>query len=350
MSADVAFDREVAEAWLEQYVDLEGFLNVGCPGPLPGTWWSRCFPTTPDGTRDALDYAVHLDAGRPQGVFNRVSTLTRPVGSGGRGGARATLWVPAMYADLDYGGAGHAQRPDGAPLPATEGDAYSLIALAGLPDPSWTWHTGGGLQPYWSMVEPLSREAAEQLGEGIDAALSKAAADQGWHVDTVSADTARVLRLPGSVNRKVADQPRSCRQWEPAPGDGRLCTPADFPPPPAATPPTSNARPPLGDRGEGPFDALDRSASWADVLTPAGWTFVGTERGGSELWLRPGDPSSAYSARAFEHNLVVHSLNAGLPVGAGRRLTKGRVAAHLYYQGDLAECARDLLAAARGRT
>ena len=90
---------------------------------------------------------------------------------------------------------------------------------------------------------------------------------------------------------------------------------------------------------------MDHLAEWADILAPAGWTFVRTERSGAQLWLRPGGAASEYSARCFAHNVVVHSEEAGLPTGAGQRLTKGRVFAHLKHSGNETDAARDLIAA-----
>jgi hypothetical protein len=40
------------------------------------------------------------------------------------------------------------------------------------------------------------------------------AAELGWAYGAGVGDLSRVLRLPGSVNRKVADQPRPCRVIE----------------------------------------------------------------------------------------------------------------------------------------
>jgi hypothetical protein len=91
-------------------------------------------------------------------------------------------------------------------------------------------------------------------------------------------------------------------------------------------------------------------AEWSDIFTPAGWTFVKTERSGTQLWLRPGGTASEYSARAFAHNVVVHSQDAGLPTGAGHRLTKARLFAHLWHGGNQTAAAHDLIAASQGHT
>ena len=78
----------------------------------------------------------------------------------------------------------------------------------------------------------------------------------------------------------------------------------------------------------GPANAFE-NVPWCEILEPVGWTFVGIERSGAELWLRPGGASSKYSLKAFEHAAIVWSDNAGLPVGRGQRLTKFRLWCHL---------------------
>src|SRR5581483_5664403 len=178
----------------------------------------------------------------------------------------------------------------------------------------------------------------------------------GYTYGTGVGDLARVLRLPGSINRKT-DQPRACSV---AVASGELHDPADFPSDHFAYRSTpqlhGEAEPPPGPSSaspgswgclRGPFDVVDQYAQWADILAPAGWTFVKTEASGAQLWLRPGGAMSEYSARCFAHNVVVHSEQAGLPTGAGQRLTKARVFAHLWHGGNETDAARDLIAASR---
>jgi hypothetical protein len=88
---------------------------------------------------------------------------------------------------------------------------------------------------------------------------------------------------------------------------------------------------------------IDETCTWADILEPGGWAFVADESDGAQRWLRPGDASSEYSARAYEHNLVCHSESAGLPSGAGQRLTKARVYAYLWHGDSVSEAVKALL-------
>lgn len=69
-------------------------------------------------------------------------------------------------------------------------------------------------------------------------------------------------------------------------------------------------------------------------------------------WTRPGgpeNPCSAHTLADMPQVLVVWSESAGLPVGAGQRLTRGRLFAHLHHGGDERAAAVDLFAAMAGR-
>lgn len=359
-----AFDRNEALGFLTYvYAGRPGWLQVVDSGR---NFFGQGFPTTPDGIAAAVAYAAGRDADQPQGIYFRATTMNTPTpkkpdGSLGRGGADITDAVPMLWADLDYGDEGHKRPPvnpvsgkEQAPNPPTEDDARGLVAAAGLPEPTVWVHSGGGLYPLWVLAEQVDTDRAARLSEGIQEAIARASAARGWHYGTGVSDLARVLRLPGSVNRKT-DNPRPCRvvdgTWQPVPAE---LLPLPLPkaaPTPKAAPRTTTTTASSGGgsySGDSVFDALADNTEWADILEPADWTFVASESGGSQRWLRPGGADSEYSARTFEHNLVCHSESAGLPSGAGQRLTKGRVFAWLWHNGDVSEAAKDLIRAANG--
>jgi hypothetical protein len=94
------------------------------------------------------------------------------------------------------------------------------------------------------------------------------------------------------------------------------------------------------------FDRFAQIATWADILQPAGWTQVRPpDTATLEAWRRPEatHPVSAKVLKANPHVLVVHSEDAGLPVGAGQKNTKARVLAHLHYGRDESAFAKDLV-------
>jgi hypothetical protein len=97
----------------------------------------------------------------------------------------------------------------------------------------------------------------------------------------------------------------------------------------------------------GIFDKFAQLATWADILQPAGWKQVKPpDAATSEAWQRPGGthPVSAKVLKANPHVLVVHSEDAGLPVGGGQKQTKARLHAHLHYGGNESAFAKDLIA------
>jgi hypothetical protein len=119
----------------------------------------------------------------------------------------------------------------------------------------------------------------------------------------------------------------------------------------AAKPVTSTARnhavaQPTNGNGS-VFDQLDEHADWYDdILASKGWAEV--KPGDSQTlraFRRPGAtyPISAKVLKVNPHVLVNHSEDSGLPVGAGQKLTKARVLAHLHYGGDESALAKALI-------
>ena len=93
------------------------------------------------------------------------------------------------------------------------------------------------------------------------------------------------------------------------------------------------------------FDRLAALVSWADILEPYGWTQARPPDSATlEAWRRPEatHPVSAKVLKANPHVIVNHSEDAGLPVGAGQKLTKARLAAHLHYGGNESAFAKAL--------
>jgi hypothetical protein len=342
----VAFNHDAAHAFLvEAFNGQPGFVQV-CS---TGKWTGEFFVGNDAGLTAAAVHAQMLDMSRPAGIYFRATTLREIPAAGARGGAEHTAAVPMLWADVDFGTEGH----KGAHLPPTEEAAEQLIAESGLPAPTILVHSGGGLYPLWRLREPLAPGLATDLSKHVQQALLRASEPHNWGYGTGVSDLARVLRLPGSVNRKTTVE-RPCRVIG---GTGRPVTPGGLavplPPPPirvGAPPavPLPPRRPVDPGRALGPLDALAEHTTWRDILEPTGWTLVAIESDGAERWLRPGNPSSEYSARAFEHNLVVHSEDAGLPSGAGQRLTRGRVFAWLHHHGDTSAAAADIVRAACG--
>ncbi len=323
----------------------EGWLVISTP--TPKGWRARSFTT--DQVDEAAQLAADLDAAG-QNVYVRASLIGRPLdNSRERGGAKDTAAAVAFVVDLDVAGPGHKPGPpDRLPLPPDMATALGIVAP--LPPPSLNISTGGGAHLWWLLDEPETDNPVALLDAWADCIVEQGRR-VGWHVDRP--DPARVLRVCGTHRRKpgcepnrvelvgVADWPAdglARRPWCPGGRYGArelldaLPAPA---PPKAAQPSTSNRTRRPGEVG--PADAVAR-LSWSQILAPLGWTYTGqgTMAGADvELWRRPGDPTSPYSAKCLPDGPAVAWSDAcGLPTGRGQRLSKWRVFCALHHPNE----------------
>lgn len=203
--------------------------------------------------------------------------------TGGRGTAQDCTTFGAMWADLDVIGPGHA-RSD---LIPTIGDALDLVDEFPMPTSS-ILSTGGGLQAWWFLTERIPVDQSADLLARFGAWWVNAGLRHGWHIDNVW-DPARVLRVPGTQNRKTVDvHPVDLVGYEP----GVNYSLDDFdwlPEPPAPTYQTKPADrvPYIGPKRPG--DHFNAMHTCGQVLETHGWTFDHKDRGtGDEQWVRPG--------------------------------------------------------------
>ncbi|MFG2998722.1 hypothetical protein [Streptomyces sp. NPDC048340] len=358
LRADLDMVGEFLDSW---FARTKGFINI-CSEL---SWAGRCFYYTDD----ALGYVRQLDRCGAKGVYARVTTLSRSLPKGERGGEADTHEVPGLWFDIDTGTEGH--QPTRLPLPATVAEGLALYRSSGLPEPTRVHHTGGGLHLYLQFDRPDALSGLNELQEmrtisaTAQAILARYFEQQGKHYGSGVGDLARVLRLPGTVNRKT-DNARMCRTVEndnsawgaetirSAVHDlGRDLIPAIA----ERNRPRSSA---WGDHGweqterlmhqDDVLTVLSEVCPFAAVLEPLGWTLVHVDQDGVEFWKRPGYSSSEYSAKAYVKQapvLVVWSEEAGLPTGPGQKLTVGRLLAQLWCEGDLKAVVKCLVAAAR---
>lgn len=349
-------DLGMVREWLET---LHGYSPglLGISAAHPDQRFANAIAETID---EAVRHVEQFDRAGKEGIYVRMTTLRERPPQGARGSAEMSLALPCLWADIDIAGPGHKTTE---PLPPDEESARKIVTAAGLPEPSRWIHSGGGLYPIWGLEAPhlIGDDFAEikALCDRWQEALVQGAKRLGFHYASTG-DLPRVLRIPGTVNRK-AGLARPCvllPDVGPAYRLADLFTYADAaaapPPPPEPAPQLSPANAWLmadhhDDGGPGPFDALDEAAGPADVLEPHGWT-CGGARSGGEVWNRPGGSSglSALWGRNGVRTLVVHSTDAGLPSGAGHKLTLGRVFAYLNFGGDMSAAAKALRAAAAG--
>jgi len=121
----------------------------------------------------------------------------------GRGSANDCAHLPGLWLDVDIAGPGH---KGGHTLPPDVDLARELIAAYPL-EPTVVVHSGGGLQAWWLFPEPLPAADAGPLLTRWGATWADIGRQQHWHVDNVF-DIARIMRLPGTINRKVPGDPR----------------------------------------------------------------------------------------------------------------------------------------------
>lgn len=383
-TTDVAADIDLVRASLAyQYQDVPGLLSICSDADR---WVGRRFTTDEVGIAAATRYVTELDTRSPKGIYAQVTTLREhpAKGRGGKDLAHALTW---LWADGDYGTLGHKPGPDEMPHPIDADHVRDIVASSGLPEPSGWVDTGGGCNPVWTLTDihvitsDEDRAATEQMTSALQAILGAAAYQHGCAWDTQVGNLDRLMRIPGTVNRKSGTarpstsypgtgqtidltvmretiarlEPEARRILEKAAAEKRARqderTGRTTPPPrPRA------AAFPRSSTGTGVFDILAAHLTFRDILEPEGWTYRGTAADGREKWLRPagseGAADSDYSLVCDDHVAVNWSERSGLPVGqqaAGKKLTVPTLWAHLHYAGDEREATLDALRAAFGQ-
>jgi len=127
------------------------------------------------------------------GVSPRAERLT----NGRRGGAGDCISVPALWLDIDVASEVHAADD----LPPTKDAALDLLDDFPLP-PTAVVDSGHGLQAWWQLTEPIDVNEAAGLLADWGTTWAEIGRRRGWHIDNVF-DIARVMRLPGTWNRKA---------------------------------------------------------------------------------------------------------------------------------------------------
>lgn len=343
-----ATDPAAIRAWLAVlHGDSPGLVHI-C---ATGLWTGRAF----DDLDHAADYAAELDHAGREGVYVRATTLRAPLAPGARGGEDDTLALPGLWADIDIAGPGHKTTQV---LPPNEAAARRLVDEAGLPDPTVWVHSGGGLYPWWLLTAPHvvdgDLEDVKALSARWQQVLAAAAARLGWHYGAGVGDLARVLRVPGTVNRKDGLS-RPCRIIDAQPGRYTLeqlhealagaleATTPPQPPAPALRPAGTSAG------GVSPGDDYEAQTDWTQILVPAGWALVG-QRGDTRYWRRPGKTGgvSATTGRSGDRDrLFVFTTSTCFD--AWSPYTKFGAYALLEHAGDHKAAAQALKAAGFGQ-
>ena len=172
----------------------EGYMAVWTL-PSKGTHWYRC--------DDADGIAAHaVRASETEDVYFGVGLQPHPLGASSRGQQDTVCGIPGLWVDVDIQGPAHSSLN----LPTTIEEALGLVNRFPL-RPSVIVMSGHGLQAYWlfrefwRLVSDEERNTARVLSDGLQQAIRSYASERGWLIDH-TADLSRVLRLPGTLNRK----------------------------------------------------------------------------------------------------------------------------------------------------
>lgn len=292
------FDPQAARHWLETlHGTSEGLIHI-CS---TADWVGSSF--TADQIGHAINYAGMLDRQGVEGIYVRTTTL-QP-GYTGRGSAADSLMLPGFAMDIDLAGPGHKTTHL---LPGSVEMAQQIVSEAGLPEPTVWVHSGGGVYPWWLLEQPIDisdpeeRDLAQHVARSIQALLKASADRNGVHFGTGVIDLARVLRLPGSINRKEG-LARPCRIIEPAPyvfhDYGTLAGDVLAKAVILTESQAARAEPPRRVTGDGtgdrPGDAMEAAWGWEDILGHHGWTRL-RRMGRGWAWRRPGKEGTGLSA------------------------------------------------------
>ena len=99
---------------------------------------------------------------------------------------------------LDRDAHGPCQTPDDA-----FGAVYAFVAAAGLPNPDYMHMTGHGAHAFWVLPEPISKAEWQPVAND----LQELAKRMNLGADPITADAARILRVPGTYNFRDPDNP-----------------------------------------------------------------------------------------------------------------------------------------------
>jgi hypothetical protein len=120
----------------------------------------------------------------------------------GRTNANASH-LNSFFLDLDCGlGKPYADQSEGVAA------LKVFVKKVGLPKPTAIVNSGRGVHAYWVVEQPVPKDVWRGLAEGLKALCVA----HGLHADpAVTADTARILRIPDTLNFKNPDDPQTVK-------------------------------------------------------------------------------------------------------------------------------------------
>jgi hypothetical protein len=233
--------------------------------------------------------------------------------------------IPGLWADIDIRGPAH--KKDN--LPPDKNSAIALAYSMPLP-PSLIVFSGHGLYPWWLLSTPwifeddADRTRAADLMVAWQHQLKSTAEKRGWSIDS-TADLARVLRIPGSINRKAEpvpvtfEAPATVRRYSIAEFDDALKSVIVEPPPRAAR---KTYSPP-----QNPDDEIQKAMAALSALKPSraddykDWLDVGMALQSVSdsllpAWVNWSQQSSHFKERVCEPKWQSFTSTGGLTIGS----------------------------------
>jgi RecA-family ATPase len=176
----------------EQRLRFLSHCRVG-PGYLgwatnDGVYQQRRF----ENDRDALNLIdQHIDS---HNIYCSMASFP----SGAKRSASNAALLKAFWLDVDAHG-GKYVRPEAAAMAVK-----AFVEAAKLPLPNYVHATGHGLHVLWVLSEPVRRDQWHPVAD----ALQELAKIHDLGADPITADAARILRIPGTYNFRDPDDPR----------------------------------------------------------------------------------------------------------------------------------------------
>lgn len=338
-------DLDAVRFWLDMaYGDAKGLLHICSTSSWSGWTYG------PDEYEAALDKIRNLDRVGTEGIYARATTLSEAPKKHSRGAESLSREFVGCWADLDIAGPGHKTT---LPLPPDVDSAMHIIATSGLPEPTLWVHSGGGLYPWWMLRQPVTIDDIEDvkaLTTGWQKIIEEASRKLGYSYGAGVGDLARVLRIPGTVNRK-AGRERPCRIMHEH-GEGRQFTFDELYdamtsnlPEPEPLPQRDMSK--LFASGESTGlkagDDYNNRGDWWDLLQ--GWQRIGHEGDGWRL-RRPGKDHGGLSAtlmtRPCGKMMLKVFTDAAPPLIQGKLYDLFGAYVELEHHGDFRAATRDL--------
>ena len=218
-------------------------------------------------------------------VWFGAATRWQRLGDGKRGGNTDCDAIPGLWLDIDVAGPGHLADHR---LAANRAHAHQLVNSFPLPATA-VIDSGGGLQAWWLFNEltALDDRTRDMLA-AWGATWARLGDEQGIDLDNVF-EPARVMRLPGTTNRKeglVRPVELVDADWTRRYGLDDIDAHLDPVPVAPAHRTGDRSVPYIGP--ERPGDAFNARHTGGDVLARAGFTLARKDRNGEEHWCRPG--------------------------------------------------------------